>query len=134
MTSGLPRLALGQFNGAGSDLGFLRGRQTAVQVKMATGGMPATLEHLVREIDVLDATCQLDFVTVEVLPRETDERGHSRVPVRVTVPADFPSGRHTGLITLHTSDSEFKLLYAAVLVQGQSVIQPVGFEEPEPDD
>lgn len=78
------------------------------------------------EIDVLEADCQIDFLQVEVLPRETDERGQSRVPVRVTVPADFPPGRHTGILSLRTSDTEFERIYAAVLVHGQSPIQPVG--------
>ena len=40
-----PCLALGQFNGAGSDLGFPPGPQTAVQVNMATGGVTTALEH-----------------------------------------------------------------------------------------
>lgn len=80
-------------------------------------------------IEVLEAVCQLDFVQLEVLPRETDERGNPRVPVRVTVPGDFPPGRHTGLISLRTSDPEFQRVHAAVLVQGQTPVQPVGFEE-----
>lgn len=87
------------------------------------------------EIEVTGAVCQLDFVKLEVLPTETDERGHHRVPVRVTVPADFPPGRHTGIISLHTADAEFERLYAAVLVHGQSPIQPVGaFEESATDE
>ena len=53
-----------QSNGAGSDLGFLRGPQTAVQVKMATGGMPTTLEHLGGEATCLhlDVTKEADRV------------------------------------------------------------------------
>ncbi len=64
MTSSLPGPALGHFNGAGSDLGFVRGPQTAVQVKMATGGMPTTLEHLGGEATYLhlDVTKEADRV------------------------------------------------------------------------
>jgi Protein of unknown function (DUF1573) len=86
------------------------------------------------DIDVLDATCQIDFVKLEVLPRETDDLGNPRVPVRVTVPGDFPPGRHTGILTLHTSDPEFERIFAAVLVHGQSRIQPAGFDDPVSDE
>ena len=45
-------------------------------------------------------------------------------------PADFPPGRHTGIISLQTADPEFERLYAAVLVHGQSPVQPVEFVQP----
>lgn len=86
------------------------------------------------DIEVLDATCQIDFVKVEVLPHETDEHGNPRIPVRVTVPGDFPPGRHTGVLTLHTSDPEFERVFAAVLVHGQSPIRPVGFDDSSSDE
>lgn len=79
-------------------------------------------------IDVVDARCELEFVALDVLPAETDQHGRRRFPIQVTVPADYPPGRHMGVITLRTSDPEFTRLFAGILVQGQSGIQPVGFD------
>lgn len=76
---------------------------------------------------VLNAACDLAGVSVEVLPPETTPEGLTRVPVRLRVPGEYPSGRHMGWLRIATSDPEFAQLKAAIFIYGSGV-QPAAFE------
>ena len=77
---------------------------------------------------VLAAASRLEQLSVEVLPAEHDEQGHRRTPIRLRVPGDVPPGRHTGLVTITTTDPDFRELYAAILVHGPTEVRPASFE------
>lgn len=81
-------------------------------------------------LEVLEASCSLDFVTVEALPREQDEEGNPRTPIRISVAGDVPPGRVIRAVKIRTNDPEFEQLHAAVLVQGPESIQRAGFDRP----
>ena len=78
---------------------------------------------------VLAAASRLELLSVQVLPAEHDEAGHRRTPIRLRVPGDVPPGRHTGLVTITTTDPDFRELYAAILVHGPTEVRPASFEE-----
>jgi hypothetical protein len=81
-------------------------------------------------LEVLEATCSLDFVTVELLPREQDEDGHERTPIRVSVAGVVPSGRAIRAVRIRTNDPEFEQLHAAVVIHGPQAVQRAAFERP----
>lgn len=83
-----------------------------------------------RELKVLEATCASEYVSVEVQPMETDERGHKRTPIKLSVPGDVPPGRQIRVIRITTDDPEFAELHAVVILQGPESVRPVGFERP----
>jgi hypothetical protein len=85
-------------------------------------------------LEVVSARCTSDLVSVEVLPPETDEEGHRRTPIRLSVPGNVPAGRHTGLVTIATNDPDFRQLFAAILVHGTDDVQPAAFESPADSD
>jgi hypothetical protein len=82
-------------------------------------------------LEVQEATCSLEFVTVEVLPREQDENGHERTPIRVSVAGDVPPGRVIRAVRIRTNDPDFEQLHAAVVIHGPQDIQRAAFERPE---
>lgn len=79
-------------------------------------------------LEVISARCTSELVSIEVLPPETDAEGHRRTPIRLSVPGEVPAGRHTGLVTIATTDPDFRELYAAVLVHGAEAVRPASFE------
>ncbi len=79
-------------------------------------------------LEVLEATCSLEFVTVEVLPREQDENGNERTPIRVSVAGDVPPGRAIRAVRIRTNDPDFEQLHAAVVIHGPQPIQRAAFE------
>lgn len=81
---------------------------------------------------VLNASSRLEHLTVKVMPAEHDEEGHQRTPILLRVPGDVPPGRHTGLVTITTTDPDFREIYAAVLVHGPTEVRPASFESSAP--
>jgi len=84
--------------------------------------------------NVTGASCTLDDVSVEVLPGETDDEGHARTPIRISVPGHVEPGRRTGYLVIQTDDPDFQRVFAAVLVEGPSEVQPASFESAGEDD
>lgn len=83
------------------------------------------------QLEVVSARCTSELVGVDVLPPEIDAEGHRRTPIRLRVPGDVPPGRQTGLVTIATTDPEFRQLFAAVLVHGAEGVQPAAFQSAE---
>lgn len=75
-------------------------------------------------LQVTGASSSSEVVSVEVLPADTDEAGHHRVPVRLRVPGRVPPGRQLTTVTITTSDPEFSVIRIPVLVDGPT--QPAG--------
>jgi hypothetical protein len=78
-------------------------------------------------IEVLSATPSLEGVSAELLPPETGDDGAQRVPVRIRVAGDYPSGPHKGFVRIETSDPEFFRLAVPVYVEGAGV-RPAGLK------
>lgn len=85
-----------------------------------------------KPLEVLGAACSLEHVRVEVLPPETAPEGFARVPVKVFVPGDYPAGRHTGFVTIATTDPDFGELRAAIMVESRGVRQAAAESDATP--
>lgn len=59
-------------------------------------------------------------VEVAVQPSDSDEHGHARHHVKVTVSGDVADGRHVGTVMLFTSDPKYPTLRVPIIVQGTS--------------
>jgi hypothetical protein len=59
------------------------------------------------------------LVSAQVLPEEPDDRGRTRIPIRLAVPGNVPPGRETTLVRMTTSDPEFPQLAFPVLIEGR---------------
>jgi hypothetical protein len=69
-------------------------------------------------VEVLEVDCTTDLVRVEQLPPERDERGHRRIPIRLSVEGTVPLGRKIAHLRIRTNDPDFPVIGAPVLVEG----------------
>ena len=86
-------------------------------------------DHRGKNLNVLDVECSTELADI-TLGQQVSVDGVTRTPIRIDVPADPPSGRHTGLIQIYTDDPDFPMIPVPVLIYGpEQKIQQVSSEE-----
>ena len=62
------------------------------------------------------ASCNLEFVSVEIRESKIDSNGQPRHYVSVTVPGVMPEGRHRAIITITTDHPKYRVLRVPMIV------------------
>lgn len=79
-----------------------------------------------RPLKVVKAEAFTPDVTVQVADNRLDAEGHPAISVTITASGKFPTGKQTGMVTLHTDDETYPQIQIPIMIQKrETIITPV---------